>query len=139
MEFISKVGEFEWWRPITDLVKSAGNDVIENQYHDILNQTFDFNNSILLRNTLPYKVSDEYAKNDFIIETNQITNQESIVESISEGFVNAFDIINSGSNYKVNDILNFNDNNTSGGGLISRVSSIEGKDIVKNSLPCFSP
>ena len=37
-EFISKVGEFEWWRPITDLVKSAGNDVIENQYHDILNQ-----------------------------------------------------------------------------------------------------
>ena len=99
--------------------------------NSILDQTFDFNNSNLLRNTLPYKVSDEYAKNDFIIETNQITNQESIVESISEGFVNAFDIINSGSNYKVNDILNFNDNNTSGGGLISRVSSIEGKDIVK--------
>ena len=108
--------------------KYRSNTLNENS---ILNQTFDFNNSNLLRNTLPYKVSDEYAKNDFIIETNQITNQESIVESISEGFVNAFDIINSGSNYKVNDILNFNDNNTSGGGLISRVSSIEGKDIVK--------
>jgi hypothetical protein len=108
--------------------KYRSNTLNENS---ILNQTFDFNNSNLLRNTLPYKVSNEYAKNDFIIETNQITNQESIVESISEGFVNAFDIINSGSNYKVNDILNFNDNNTSGGGLISRVSSIEGKDIVK--------
>ena len=96
-----------------------------------LNQSFDFNNSNLLRNTLPYKVSDNYAKNDFIIETNEITNQESIVESVSEGSVSSFDIINSGSNYKVNDILNFNDSGTSGGGLIARVSSIEGKDITK--------
>jgi hypothetical protein len=96
-----------------------------------LNQSFDFNNSNLLRNTLPYKVSDNYAKNDFIIETNEITNQESIVESISEGPVNSFDIINSGSDYKVNDILNFDDTNSFGGGLIAKVSSIEGKDITK--------
>ena len=96
-----------------------------------LNQSFDFNNSNLLRNTLPYKVSDNYAKNDFIIETNEITNQESIVESVSEGSVSSFDIINSGSDYKVNDILNFNDSGTSGGGLIARVSSLSGKDITK--------
>jgi hypothetical protein len=96
-----------------------------------LNQTFDFNNSNLLRNTLPYKVSDDHAKNDFLIETNEIVNQESIVESISEGFINSFDIINSGSDYKVNDVLNFDDSITSGGGLIARVSSIEGKDITK--------
>jgi hypothetical protein len=96
-----------------------------------LNQSFDFNNSNLLRNTLPYKVSDNYAKNDFIIETNEITNQESIVESVSEGPVNSFDIINSGSDYKVNDILNFDDTNSFGGGLIAKVSSIEGKDITK--------
>ena len=99
--------------------------------NSILNQKFDFNNSNLLRNTLPYKVSDNYAKNDFIIETNEITNQESIVESVSEGFVSSFDIINSGSNYKVNDGLNFDDTNTFGGGLIARISSIEGKDITK--------
>jgi hypothetical protein len=108
--------------------KYRSNTLNENS---ILNQTFDFNNSNLLRNTLPYKVSNDYAKNDFIIETNEITNQESIVESVSQGFVSSFDIINSGSNYKVNDVLNFDDTNTFGGGLISRVSSIEGKDIVK--------
>ncbi len=108
--------------------KYRSNTIDENS---ILNQTFDFNNSNLLRNTLPYKVSDDYAKNDFIIQTNEITNQESIVESVSEGFVNKFDIINSGSDYKVNDVLNFDDTNTSGGGLIARVSSIEGKDISK--------
>ncbi len=108
--------------------KYRSNTIKENS---ILNQTFDFNNSNLLRNTLPYKVSDDYAKNDFITETNEITNQESIVESVSEGFVNEFDIINSGSDYKVNDVLNFDDTNTFGGGLIARVSSIEGKDITK--------
>ena len=108
--------------------KYRSNTIDENS---TLNQTFDFNNSNLLRNTLPYKVSDDYAKNDFIVETNEITNQESIVESVSEGFVNAFNIINSGSDYKVNDVLNFDDTNTSGGGLVARVSSIEGKDITK--------
>ena len=108
--------------------KYRSNTINENS---TLNQTFDFNNSNLLRNTLPYKVSDNYAKNDFIIETNEITSQESIVESVSEGFVSSFDIINSGSDYKVNDVLNFDDTNTSGGGLIARVSSVEGKDITK--------
>jgi hypothetical protein len=108
--------------------KYRSNTINENS---TLNQSFDFNNSNLLRNTLPYKVSDDYAKNDFIIDTNEITNQESIVESVSEGFVNSFDIISSGSDYKVNDVLNFDDTNTFGGGLIARVSSIEGKNITK--------
>ena len=99
--------------------------------NSILDQSFDFNGSNLLRNTLPYKVSDNYAGNDFIIETNEITQQRSIVESVTVGNINDFDIINSGSNYKVNDVLTFDNTNTEGGGLISRVSSIEGKDIVE--------
>ena len=37
-EIIAKSSQFEWWSPVTDLVKSAGNHMIENQYHDILNQ-----------------------------------------------------------------------------------------------------
>ena len=36
-EITSKSSEFEWWRPVTDLVKAAGNTIIENQYHEILN------------------------------------------------------------------------------------------------------
>ena len=108
--------------------KYRSNTIKENS---ILNQTFDFNNSNLLRNTLPYKVSDNYAKNDFITETNEVTAQESIVESVTEGFVDDFDIINSGSNYNVGDALNFDDTNTFGGGLIAKVSSIEGKNIIK--------
>jgi hypothetical protein len=95
-----------------------------------LNQSFDFNNSNLLRNTFPYKVSDTNADNDFIIETNEITRQRSSIESVSIGNIDNFDIVNSGSDYKVNDTLNFNNIDTEGGGLIARVSSIKGKDII---------
>ena len=96
-----------------------------------LNQSFDFNNSNLLRNTFPYKVSDNYAKNDFILETNEIKRQKSVVESVSVGNVNDFDIVNSGSNYKVNDVLTFDSTETEGGGLIAKVSNIKGKEIIE--------
>jgi len=108
--------------------KYRSNTLKENS---ILNQTFDFNNSSLLRNTFPYKISDEYADNDFIIETRDFTNQESVVESVSDGSITDFDIIFPGVNYKINDILSFDDSNTMGGGLSATVSSIEGKDIVE--------
>ena len=109
-----------------------GNSYRSNTLEDnlTLDQSFDFNNSNLLRNTLPYKVSDDYADNDFIIETNEITRQKSIIESVTDGYVNDFDIINSGSDYKINDVLEFDNTNTEGGGLIARVSFIGGKDIV---------
>jgi hypothetical protein len=95
-----------------------------------LDQSFDFNNSNLLRNTFPYKVSDNYADNDFIIETSEITKQKASIESVSVGNVNNFDILNSGSDYRVNDVLNFDNTTTEGGGLIAKVSSVQGKDIV---------
>jgi len=94
------------------------------------NQSFDFNNSNLLRNTFPYKVSDEYADNDFIIETNEITGQRAIIESIDSGSVSGFNIINSGTDYKVDDVLNFDSSGTEGGGLISKVDSLKGSDIL---------
>ena len=95
-----------------------------------IDQSFNFNNSSLLRNTFPYKISDKYATNDFIIESNEFSNQKSIIESVKEGSVENFDILNSGSDYKINDSLEFNNTDTSGGGLIAKVSSIKGKEIV---------
>ena len=95
-----------------------------------LNQNYNFNNSNLLRNTFPYKISEIYANNDFIIESNEILNQKTIIESVTDGYINSIDILNSGYDYKVNDILEFDDTGTEGGGLIAKVSSTEGKDIV---------
>ena len=95
-----------------------------------LDQDFDLNTSNLLRNTFPYKISDNFAGNDFIIETNEITRQKAVIESVTDGFVNSMNIINKGNDYKVNDVLTFDNEGTSGNGLITKVSSIEGKDIV---------
>ena len=50
-----------------------------------IDQSFDFNNSDLVRNTFPYKVDDPYADNDFIVETNEINDQKMEVESVSTG------------------------------------------------------
>ena len=94
-----------------------------------LNQSFDINNSNLIRNTFPYKVSDLYASYDFVPESKKVSNQKAKVESISDGNIVSFDIKNSGDNYKVNDLLNFDDTDTSGSGLSARVSELKGKQI----------
>ena len=94
-----------------------------------LNQSFDFNNSSLIRNTLPYKVNDEYADNDFIVESNEIIEQKTLIESVSSGSVSSLQIINSGSDYKVNDQITFDESNTEGGGIFAKVSEVTGKQI----------
>lgn len=93
----------------------------------IIDQSFNFNNSNLVRNTFPYKINEEYANNDFIVESNEIINQLSIVESVDSGSVNDLEIINAGKNYKVNDSILFDETATGGGGIIAKVSEIKGK------------
>ena len=91
--------------------------------------TFDFNSSNLIRNTFPYKVSDTYADNDFIIESNEYVDQTAIVDSVTKGSVQSFQIIESGSDYKIGDSVEFDNTGTGGGGLSAYVNSLTGKDI----------
>ena len=95
-----------------------------------LNQSFNFNNSKLIRNTFPYKVNDLYANNDFITESNEVVNQVTVVESVTSGSIDDFEIVKSGNNYRVGDTLEFDESETQGGGLIAQVFEINGKDIV---------
>ena len=89
-----------------------------------LNQTFDFNSSSLLRNTFPYKVSEKYADNDFIVESNELISQVTLVESLSKGPVENLKILSAGNNYKVGDSLVI-ESTGSGGGLSADVSRIK--------------
>ena len=91
--------------------------------------TFDFNNSNLIRNTFPYKVSDEYADNDFIVESNEFVDQTSIIDSVTKGSVDSFEIIEPGSDYKIGDSLVFDNEGTNGGGLSASVRTLTGKNI----------
>ena len=91
--------------------------------------TFDFNSSNLIRNTFPYKVSDEYADNDFIIESNEYVDQTAIVDSVTKGSVDSFQIVESGDGYKIGDSLTFDNTGTGGGGLSAFVKTLTGKEV----------
>ena len=108
-----------------------GNNYRSNIIEDnkTLNQDFDLNNSGFLRNTFPYKISELNSDNDFIIETNEISRQKTKIESIRSGSIDEIEIINSGTNYNVNDELIFDDTKTEGGGVIAKVSLIGGKTV----------
>ncbi len=95
----------------------------------IINQNFDFQNSSLRRNTFPYNVSEEHAGNDFLTEANEIQRQRIEIESVESGTVNSLEIVESGTNQKVGDILNFDNVGTGGDGLIAKVNSIKGESI----------
>ena len=94
-----------------------------------LDQSFDFNNSNLLRNTLPYKVSEEFADYDYVNETSDVLDQKIEVISVSSGPVESVNIKSPGNNYKVGDKLVFDNNNTSGSGLNVDVKSLKGKTV----------
>lgn len=94
-----------------------------------LNQNFDFNSSNLVRNTLPYKISELFSDNDFIIETNEIDRQKIEITSTSKGSIESIKILNPGNNYKIGDTLTFDNTGTNGDGLNVKVSSISGKFI----------
>ena len=106
-----------------------GNTYRSNVVKNNTDQSFNFNNSKLVRNTFPYRVNQEYSKNDFIVESSKEVNQVTIVESISKGSVDSFSIVNPGDNYKIGNSLIFENEGTGGGGSIVEVSEIEGRNI----------
>tara|TARA_B100000965_G_scaffold190967_1_gene159409 strand:+ start:8686 stop:21657 length:12972 start_codon:yes stop_codon:yes gene_type:complete len=100
-------------------------DPVEDNF--ILDQNrFDFNGSDLTRNTLPYKLSDKNSNYNFAIESYEIKDQVSIVESVTKGSINGFQIVSKGDNYKVGDSLNFDNEKTEGGGASALVERVGG-------------
>ena len=97
--------------------------IAENQ---ILNQEFDFNNSGLRRNTLPYNVDEEFAGNDFVVESYEEIRQLSKIEAVTKGGVDAVTILNGGTGYKVGDTTEFDDEGTNGSGFRAQVDEIVG-------------
>lgn len=95
-----------------------------------VDQTFDFNSSSLRRNTLPYVAGDKYANNDFTSEPNEVIAQSAVIDSITQGSVDGFNINVAGSDYRVGELVSFDNDETNGGGLSAYVSKVTGKSIV---------
>jgi hypothetical protein len=94
-----------------------------------LNQSFDFNNSNLVRNVFPYKLADKNADYDFIDEGYESFPQRTYVTSVSRGSVDNIKIFSGGKNYKIGDKVNFDESKTDGSGISVEVSELVGKDI----------
>ena len=95
-----------------------------------LNQSFDFENSSLLRNTYPYKVQDKNATYDFFPTNKSSNNQTVEITSVTTGSIDSYEIIKSGLNFKVGDSLKFeNSPGSSGFGLDMEVSELHGENI----------
>ena len=85
--------------------KSYRSPLVEDNIN--LDQNFDFNNSNLLRNTLPYVVDEKFADNDFIIESNETIRQISKIESVTKGDIDNIAVLEGGDGYKVGDLTVF--------------------------------
>ena len=95
-----------------------------------LDQSFDFNNSNLVRNVFPYKLADRNADYDFIDEGYETFPQRTFVTAVSRGSVEKINIFSGGKDYQVGDKVNFDQNETGGSGLSVEVSELVGKDII---------
>ena len=99
---------------------------IKENFEFDFNQSYDFINSTLQRNTFPYNVGEKYADNYFI----KIKKDQKIVaDKITSGNVENTSIVNEGTDFKVNDIIKFDSSETGGSGLNIKVSSVTGKKI----------
>ena len=91
-----------------------------------LTHDFDFNNTDIVRNTFPYKVGDEFANNDYIVESNETVRQLTKVESVTSGVVDFLQVLDGGDGYKVGDYTVFDNEKTNGMGVRGEVHSIAG-------------
>ena len=98
-------------------------------FAETLDQTFDFNNSDLVRNTFPYRTGEPNSGGDFLFESNSPIQQKTKVTAASRGSVDGFTIISGGEGYQVGNSLVYDVSGTGGGGSASEVSRVGGQPI----------
>jgi hypothetical protein len=92
--------------------------------------TFDFSNKFLLRNTYPYNSKSKNSSYDFIFENkNEYRVKNSKVETTTKGSIDSIKIISGGQNYSVGDNLIFDEEGTEGTGAIYTVETVGGKKV----------
>jgi len=98
-----------------------------------LNQSFDFENSSLLRNTFPYKIFDVEADYDFVPENYNYSKQKIELTTVEKGIISDIEIFDGGENYKVGEKLIFknSDSDNTTNKIDAEIGSIKGKVIEK--------
>ena len=89
----------------------------------------DINKTEWSRNTAPYNFTSSRSYYDFVLDSNKIKKQLSIVKNSTRSGIDSIGIKTGGTNYQIGDQIIFNNTNTGGFGISGKVSLIDGKDI----------
>jgi hypothetical protein len=91
---------------------------------------FNINNENLIRNSNPYKFLSKNSNYEYLIDPNQIKNQNSKVSSITRGSIDFIDIISPGDNYKIGEsiIIETLEDDT-GFGAAAQINEVLGKEV----------
>jgi len=95
---------------------------------------FDINNTGFIRNTSVYNFLFNKSVYEFLVDPNAIRKQKTSITSTSIGSVIDVGIKTGGNNFKINDIIEFDNSGTSGTGVEAKVESIKGKTITDISV-----
>ena len=94
----------------------------------------DLNQTDYIRNTRVYNFLLNKTSYDFLVNPNSIRNQKTFITETSTGVVESVGIKTGGSNYRVDDVIVFDDTGTSGYGAEAKVLSVGGKTISNISI-----
>ena len=89
--------------------------------------SFDISND-WRRNTEPLNVIEDDLEYSYFYVPNKL-NQTATIEATSFGVIDSVGIVTGGSNYRVNETLVFNNDNTQGQGVTGKVTRVKGKSV----------
>jgi len=90
---------------------------------------FNFNSGNLIRNTNPYNILEKYSEYEYFLNSKEIQNENLKIANVKKGSVNSIKIISGGKDYKVEDRIIFDNQNSGGSGASFKVKYIKGKTI----------
>jgi len=122
--------------------------VIGNQYHSLpeafnfrasSNQIdYDITSDSWFRNTKFYFTNGGNSQYDYIYNSDLVRNQSVDITATSIGSVDKVEIIDAGTDYAINDRVEFNSTDTGGRNITYRVSELKGKEVNNISLASTS-
>lgn len=91
---------------------------------------FDFTNVNIIRNTYKYNNFSKNSQYQYLPTPDEISNQNSIIDSIESGGIETVKIVSGGNNYQPGDNIVFDNTNSGGFGAYAEVRYVKGKPIV---------
>ena len=90
---------------------------------------YDLEKSGCIRNTYPYSFNKDYSGYDYVKQSNNFVEQDSIINFAKKGKVDRVGILSAGRNYQINDTLVFDNSVSSSFNATAKVSLISGFDL----------